>query len=66
MTGGFSVACNPPGDYNAGWGNLPSPTLPDRAGGRKEVASMEQFLLDVLAGFLAGLIVLFIDRKFFR
>ena len=49
------------------WGNLPSPTLPFRgAVGTKEVVPMEQFLLDVLAGVVAGIIVLIIGRKFFR
>ena len=64
--GGFSIAWNAPGSYNAcGAISLAQP-CPSGQWGQKEVAPMEQFLSNVLAGLLANIIVLIIDRKFFR
>ena len=37
-----------------------------RFGWTKEVVPMEQFLLQVLADVLAGIVVMLIERKFFR
>lgn len=52
--------------YNLGGAiSLAQPSL-SGLWGQEEVAPMEQFLSNVFAGVLANIIVLVIDRKFFR